>query len=161
MAGSESHGPARARADLFDGCTWFLAPLPATAPTHYAAVERFVSQVGATPVRIDADEHDRLLALVSHLPHALANLLVHQVGASHAGDHDPPLTLAGPSFRDMTRIADANARVWTDIFLDNAQAVVAALAEHRGHVEQLESVLQEADEEGLVRWIEEAARLRA
>ena len=67
---------ANARAELFDGATWFLTPVAETDPGAIARVHGFVPALGARPVAIDADAHDRLVALTSHLPHALANVLV-------------------------------------------------------------------------------------
>ena len=81
----------------------------------------------AVPGAVDPDAHDRLVALTSHLPHALANLLLNQAGASRIDGHEP-LSAAGGSLRDMTRVAGANPRIWVDIFLDNADALAAALA---------------------------------
>ena len=80
----------------------------------------FVASLGAVPVAIDPAAHDRLVALTSHLPHALANLLVNQAGAagSTATIRSPQ---RGGSLRDMTRVAGANPRIWVDIFLDNAR----------------------------------------
>src|SRR5438046_2730810 len=105
------------------------------------------------------DAHDRIVALTSHLPHALANLLISQGGATRIDGHDP-LDAAGGSLRDMTRVAGANPRVWVDIFLDNADAVRDALAEHRRRVEQLEHALETRDAGYLARWIAEAASNR-
>ena len=116
----------------------------------------FVAALGATPVAIDPDAHDRLVALTSHLPHALANLLVNQAGATRIDGHDP-LAAAGGSLRDMTRVAGANPRIWVDIFLDNAEAVREPLAEHRRALEQLERALEAGDAGFLARWIGEAA----
>src|SRR6476661_8744769 len=82
--------------------------------------------VVAVPVAIDPQAHDRLVALTSHLPHALANVLVNQAGAGRIEGHDP-LAAAGGSLRDMTRVAGANPRIWVDIFLDNAAALGEAL----------------------------------
>ena len=76
VAGGATGGPARAAADLFDEATWFLTPTAASSAESVALVERFVASLGARPVRTDADAHDRLLALTSHVPHALANLLM-------------------------------------------------------------------------------------
>ena len=81
VCGSEARGVANARADLFDGATWFLTPDAGTDPVAHRTVHGFVSGLGARPVAIDADSHDRLVALTSHLPHALANVLVNQAGA--------------------------------------------------------------------------------
>jgi prephenate dehydrogenase len=156
VTGSEAHGPEHATADLFDGATWFLTPTAQTDPERYRLVHGFVSALGATPVAIDPEAHDRLVALTSHLPHALANLLVNQAGASRVEGHEP-LAAAGGSLRDMTRVAGANPRIWVDIFLENTAALRGSLAEHRRLVEQLESALEARDAGFLARWIGEAA----
>jgi prephenate dehydrogenase len=122
-------------------------------------VHGFVSDLGATPVAIDADAHDRLVALTSHVPHVLANIVANQTGAARVEGHEP-LTHAGGSLRDMTRIAGANPRIWVDIFLDNADAVRAALGEHRRLIEQVESALEQGDAGFLARWIGEASANR-
>jgi prephenate dehydrogenase len=156
VAGSEAHGPAHARAELFDGATWFLTPAAATDPKRYRALHGFVASLGAVPVAVDPGAHDRLLALTSHLPHALANLLLNQAGGTRIEGHEP-LAAAGGSLREMTRVAGANPRIWVDIFLDNAPALRAALGEHRRLVEQLEAALEAGDAGFLARWIGEAA----
>jgi prephenate dehydrogenase len=156
VCGREAHGPAHATADLFDGATWFLTPGAATDPGRYRLVHGFVVSLGATPVAIDPQAHDRLLALTSHLPHALANVLVNQAGAGRIEGHDP-LAAAGGSLRDMTRVAGANPRIWVDIFLENAGALGDALAEHRRRIEQLEQALATRDAGSLARWIAEAS----
>jgi prephenate dehydrogenase len=156
VTGSEAQGPAHATADLFDGATWFLTPSPETETRRYRRVHGFVSSLGATPVAIDPQAHDRLVALTSHLPHALANLLVNQAGATRVEGHEP-LAAAGGSLRDMTRVAGANPRIWVDIFVENAASLRASLAEHRRRVEQLEAALEASDAGFLARWIGEAA----
>ena len=156
ICGAETRGPGRATAELFDGATWFLTPLAATEPERYRAVHGLVASLGARPVAIDPTAHDRLVAVTSHLPHALANVLLNQAGASRVEGHDP-LAAAGGSLRDMTRIAGANPRIWVDILLDNRDALAGALAEHRRRVEQLEAALESGDAGFLARWIGEAA----
>ena len=156
VTGSEAQGPAHATAELFDGATWFLTPSSATEPQRYRLVHGFVSALGATPVAIDPQAHDRLVALTSHLPHALANLLVNQAGATRVEGHEP-LAAAGGSLRDMTRVAGANPRIWIDIFLENSGAIRESLAEHRRRVEQLEAALDAGDAGFVARWIGEAA----
>jgi prephenate dehydrogenase len=155
ICGAETRGPERAAADLFQGATWFLTPSAATAPERFRLLHGFVSALGARPVAIDPGSHDRLVAVTSHLPHALANVLLNQAGAARVDGHDP-LQAAGGSLRDMTRIAGANPRIWVDIFLDNRDALVASLGEHRRRVEQLESALAAGDAGFLARWIGEA-----
>jgi prephenate dehydrogenase len=156
VTGSEAHGPEHAHADLFDGSTWFLTPTAHTDPARHRLVHGFVSALGATPVAIDPEAHDRLVALTSHLPHALANLLVNQAGATRVEGHEP-LAAAGGSLRDMTRVAGANPRIWVDIFLENTAALRTSLAEHRRLVEQLEAALEARDAGFVARWIGEAA----
>jgi prephenate dehydrogenase len=159
VCGREAHGPAHAAPDLFDGATWFLTPVAGTDPERYRVVHGFVASLGAVPVAIDPKAHDRLVALTSHLPHALANLLVNQAGAGRIEGHDP-LAAAGGSLRDMTRVAGANPRIWVDIFLDNAPELAEALAEHRRRVEQLEEWLTDRNAGSLARWIGEASENR-
>jgi prephenate dehydrogenase len=159
VTGSETHGPARATAELFYGATWFLTPSAATDPDRYRLVHGFVASLGAIPVAVDADAHDRLVALTSHLPHALANLLLNQAGKARVGGHEP-LAAAGGSLRDMTRVAGANLRIWADIFLENAEPLRAALAEHRRRVEELDAALAVGDAAYIARWIREAAANR-
>jgi prephenate dehydrogenase len=156
VSGSEARGAEHARAELFDGATWFLTPLAETDPARYRLVHGFVSALGATPVAVDPQAHDRLVALTSHLPHALANLLVNQAGATRVEGHEP-LAAAGGSLRDMTRVAGANPRIWVDIFVENAASLRESLAEHRRRVEQLEAALDAGDAGFLARWVGEAA----
>ncbi|HET6643341.1 MAG TPA: prephenate dehydrogenase/arogenate dehydrogenase family protein [Gaiellaceae bacterium] len=156
VCGSEARGPEHASADLFDGATWFLSPLPQSEPERYRLVHGFVAGLGATPVAVDPSAHDRLVALTSHLPHVLANVLVNQAGATRIDGHEP-LSSAGGSLRDMTRVAGANPRIWVDIFLDNTEALRSALADHRRGLEQVEAALAAGDAGFLARWIGEAA----
>jgi prephenate dehydrogenase len=155
VCGSEARGPAHGSAQLFEGSTWFLTPVAETEPGRYRVLHGFVSALGAVPVAIDPAAHDRLLALTSHLPHALANLILNHAGAVRVDGHEP-LAAAGGSLRDMTRIAGANPRIWIDIFLDNADELRAALGEHRRRLEELDRALETRDAGWLARWIGEA-----
>ncbi|MDF2752438.1 MAG: Prephenate dehydrogenase [Gaiellaceae bacterium] len=159
VCGSEARGPAHATPDLFEGATWFLSPLPHSDPARYRLVHGFVGDLGAVPVAIDPGAHDRLVALTSHLPHVLANVLVNHAGATRIDGHEP-LSSAGGSLRDMTRVAGANPRIWVDIFLENVEALRAALVEHRRGLEQVDAALASGDAGFLARWIGEAARNR-
>jgi prephenate dehydrogenase len=156
VCGSEARGPEHANGELFQGATWFLTPVAATDPVRYRTLHGFVASLGAVPVAVDPEAHDRLVALTSHLPHVLANLLLNQAGTNRIEGHDP-LAAAGGSLRDMTRVAGANPRIWVDIFLDNAEALSVALAEHRRRVEQVERALASGDAGFLARWIAEAS----
>ena len=156
ICGAETRGPDRASADLFEGATWFMTPTATTSPERLRLVHGFVSSLGARPVAIGPDAHDRLVAVTSHLPHVLANVLLNQAGSARIDGHDP-LQAAGGSLRDMTRIGGANPRIWVDIFLDNRDALAGALAEQRRQLEQVERALAAGDAGFLARWIGEAS----
>jgi prephenate dehydrogenase len=159
VAGGVTGGPARAAADLFDSATWFLTPTPASAAASVELVERFVSSLGARPVRTGVEAHDRLLALTSHLPHALANVLMLRV-AEAAETDDAPLAFAGASLREMTRLAGANAAIWSDIFLENADEIAGAIGGFRATLDELEVALQAEDRAAVERSISAAAAAR-
>jgi len=156
MAGSEARGAEHATGELFQGASWFLTPVAETRPERYKLLHAFVSSLGAVPVAIEPHAHDRLVALTSHLPHALANVLLNQAGASRIDGHEP-LAAAGGSLRDMTRVAGANPGIWVDIFLDNATVLSEVLAEHRQALEELEGALSRRDADFLSRWIGDAS----
>jgi prephenate dehydrogenase len=155
VCGSEARGPEYASAEMFIGATWFLTPHAGTDPDCYRILHGFVVSLGAHPVAIDVAAHDRLVALTSHLPHALSNLLVNQAGETRIEGHEP-LASAGGSLRDMTRVAGANPHIWVDIFLENSGPLRAALAEHRRLIEQLEAALGTGDADFVESWIAEA-----
>jgi prephenate dehydrogenase len=156
VCGSEARGPGHGSAELFEGATWFLTPVAETDPERYRLLHGFVASLGAVPVAIDPAAHDRLTALTSHLPHALANIVLNHVGSLRVDGHEP-LSAAGGSLRDMTRVAGANPRIWIDIFLDNADELRGALGEHRRRLEEVERALAARDAGWLARWIGEAA----
>ncbi|MGZ4268555.1 MAG: prephenate dehydrogenase/arogenate dehydrogenase family protein [Solirubrobacteraceae bacterium] len=135
LAGAESSGVEHARADLFVDATWYLTPAADAQGVVLERLHRLIGALGARPVVIDADVHDRVMAAVSHLPHVLANVLVARA-ARALGDERVPAT--GPSFRDATRVAGANPELWNGIYAANAEALadevdgaIAALARVR------------------------------
>jgi prephenate dehydrogenase len=155
ICGREVRGAQHAVPDLFVGATWFLTPVADTDTRRYRDLHTFVASLGAEPIAIDPGAHDRLLALTSHLPHVIANLLVNQAGAGRIDGHDP-LAASGGSFRDMTRVAGANPRIWVDIFLDNREALAAAIREHRRLSDDVLAALENGDAGFLARWIAQA-----
>jgi prephenate dehydrogenase len=123
MAGRERSGPAAARGDLFEGRAWVLTPGP-EVPTEVVDVVRdLVVAMGAVPVVLTPAEHDRAVAVVSHLPQVAASL----VGARLRGADPAALELAGAGLRDTTRIAASDAELWTQILRSNAGPVLAVL----------------------------------
>jgi prephenate dehydrogenase len=156
IAGGHSGGPTRASADLFDAATWLLTPLPTTDPARLGLVEQFVTALGARVAQLSADDHDRLLALTSHLPHALANLLMRRVAAGG----EEALGFAGASLREMTRVAGANPTMWADIFVENGDLIAEALAAHRDELGNVERALRDGDRGFFEEWIASSADAR-
>jgi prephenate dehydrogenase len=155
LCGSETAGVANASPALYEGATYFLTPGTHVDPGAYQLLHDFVSRIGARPVAVDPEEHDRIMALVSHLPHVLANVLMTQAGEQQ-GARDALLS-AGPSFRDLTRIAGSNRRVWTDIFMENREALLASLTAYSDGLDEVIHALDAADEARLGETIARAA----
>jgi len=126
MAGSEQVGIDGASAELFVGATWVLTPTPATDPDAYARVRSVLADFGANVVALDPREHDRLVAVVSHVPHLTAATLM-ALAADLGEEHGALLQLAAGGFRDMTRIAAGQPTIWPGICDDNAEAIVSTL----------------------------------
>ena len=147
IAGAETAGVEHARPDLFQGAVWYLTPLPTSEGLLYERLHRFVVDVGARPVAVDPATHDRLVAVFSHLPHVLANVLATQA-AGRLLDHGEALRQVGPSFRDMTRVAGANTEMWSDIYRANQAAIVEEIRAFRRELERVEERLRSGDVEG-------------
>jgi prephenate dehydrogenase len=136
MAGAERSGVERARADLFDGATWFLVAPEGEARDRVASV---VSSLGATPVTIDAEEHDRRVALGSHLPQIVASALA----AVLVNETDP--AAGGPGLASMTRLAASPWSVWGDILKTNRDALTGPLAALIAELEGARDALEAGD----------------
>jgi len=185
LAGSEQGGIEHAREDLFDGALWCLTAPRGGGPTPpcgggptpprggetetpgrcpgYAGdprrerLESLIAVLGASTVEIDAEEHDRAMATISHLPHVLANVLTIAAGGGEATALR--LAASGPSFRDATRVAGASSEIWTGIYLSNADLLDAAIGEAIDGLRAVSGALRRGDEDALRRW-NELARSR-
>jgi len=155
LAGAETAGVEHARADLFDGAIWYLTPTPGTSGVLYERLHRLCKRLGAQPVAIDPELHDRLMATVSHLPHVLANVLVAQgAGVLGGGERIPA---PGPSFRDATRVAGANSAIWTDIYLSNRDVLVETIDDTIGRLRDVRSLIAAGAPAPITAW-NDAAR---
>ncbi len=156
LAGAETSGVEQARADLFDGATWYLTPTARTSGVLYERLYRLIHRLGAKPVAIEPETHDTVLATVSHLPHVLANVLVSQAaGTLEAGDTRLPAT--GPSFRDATRVAGASSTIWTDVYISNRDALAAEIDETISRLKTVRDALATADPDKVTAWNDAAA----
>ena len=123
LAGRERRGPRAARVDLFAGRPWVLTPHEGSSREALSTMEWAVTECRATPVFMTPAQHDRAVAVTSHLPQLLASALAGQL--EHEDDH--VLALAGQGLRDMTRIAGSDPELWADIVAGNADAVAEVL----------------------------------
>src|SRR5580698_6999311 len=155
-AGAETAGVGHARADLFEGATWYLTPTERTSGVLYERLHRLLRALGARPAAIDADTHDTILATVSHLPHVLANVLVAQAARALA-DGDERLPATGPSFRDATRVAGSASSIWTDIYISNRDALAAEIEATIERLNDVRAALATGDGDALTAWNDDAA----
>ena len=124
IGGAERGGFGFARRDLFENRPWILTPVPGTDAGALSALRSFVTALGARPVVMEPEEHDRVMAFVSHLPQLAASALMDTVGGAVARDG---LAVAGRGLADTTRLASSPADVWRDICATNADAISGAL----------------------------------
>jgi prephenate dehydrogenase len=126
MGGSERSGPEHASPSVLDGIVWVLSPTAAADPDAVDALERWVAGLGARPVRMPADRHDRLVAFVSHLPQVASTALM-SLAATEEADEPEILLLAAGGFRDLTRLAASDPGLWSSILLANREQIARAI----------------------------------
>lgn len=126
MGGSERSGPDGASASVVDGIVWAVTPTAETRPDAVGQVEAWIRRVGSRPVRLDPRRHDRLVAIVSHLPQVASTVLM-GLAATEEADEPDILLLAAGGFRDLTRLASSNPALWSGILLANRSAISEAI----------------------------------
>lgn len=146
MSGRERSGPLAATAELFEGRPWVLTPTRDTETEVLNLALELVALCRAVPVVMDADAHDRAVALVSHMPHLVSSMVAARL--EHA--EDAAVRLCGQGIRDVTRIAASDPRMWIDILSANPGPVADLLAQLAGDLDETVRALralQSADEE--------------
>lgn len=160
MAGSEKEGVEHARRDLYDGTHCLLVRTKYTPPEALHRLEQFWRAVGCRQVSVvGAEEHDRWMAAVSHLPHAVAACLVNVLAELSARDPRLP-EAAGPGFRDTTRVAAGSPALWTDILLANRGEVCDAIGLLRHQLSRLEMALNSGEARRVQACLEQASEFR-
>jgi prephenate dehydrogenase len=159
MAGSEQSGIAAASGDMFSGAYWILTPDDDTDAEAYGVLHALLSSVGARVLSVSPEEHDRMVATVSHVPHVAAAALVTLAG-NHAGADGDLLRLAAGGFKDTTRVASGSADLWTGILLDNADVVAEELTEYGRIVSEFERLVRTGDADALRALLSKAAAVR-
>jgi prephenate dehydrogenase len=159
IAGKEVAGVAHADASLYTGRQVIITPLPQTSPELVQKATDVWSGIGAQVLRMTAENHDAAFAAVSHLPHMLAFAFFSSVAKQPAGKDF--LSLAGPGFRDFTRIAASDPEVWRDILMSNREEILKQSMRFRHTLDALEHVIKTGNVEALEDLIRSASDARA
>jgi prephenate dehydrogenase len=158
IAGAEKSGAAAASAGLFRNRRVILTPLPENKPDSIARIESLWSACGAKVSRMEAEEHDSVLAAVSHLPHVLAYGLVHEFARRRNAEQ--LFSYAAGGFRDFTRIASSHPEMWRDICVANYDRLLSELDKYSAKLAQLRLLLEKRDGDALERLFGEAREAR-
>lgn len=150
MAGRERGGAASARADIFIGRPWVVAKHAEASTSALKMIEELALDLGSSPIHMTPSEHDRAVALVSHVPQLVSSLLAGRlVGASG-------VELAGQGLRDTTRIAASDPKLWVQILGANAAEVLAVLRDYRDDLDNVISALADVNATGSLSTIDRA-----
>ena len=158
IAGAEKSGPTAARADLYRQRKVVVTPLPENNPAAVARVRELWAACGAVLHEMSPQDHDRVFAAVSHLPHLLAFGLVHDLaGRANA---EQLFSYAASGFRDFTRVAGSHPEMWRDICIANRQSLLAELDAYLTELAYLRALLSEGNGPALERVFDAASRAR-
>ncbi len=145
MAGSHKAGVSAARVNLFDGATWVFTPTERTDPKALEKAVGMASAVGARTVCLNVEDHDRIAASVSHMPHVVAAALTLAIDRLADGDSRFQ-DLAGGGLRDMTRLAASPAVLWRDILSANRENTITALSAFAEELTRAVEAMREDDD---------------
>ena len=154
MSGPVTAGIAQANAKMFKHKVFALTPAQRTSPSTQEFAEHLVQQIGARLVVLDADRHDHLVALISHLPRILPIALLNTV---HAANDEIAWDLAAGGFRESTHKATDNVSMWLDILLTNPHEIITAIESLQDNLKQLAHLIEEGNEAKLLTILEAAA----
>jgi len=159
IAGKEVAGIEHADAQLYRDRLVVLTPMPESKPEGTRRAHGIWQALGSQVAQLTPEEHDAAFAAVSHLPHLTAFALVQSIAKQPHGEMY--LSMAGPGFRDFSRIAASDPTVWRDILLANRDEVLRQSQLMRQSLDQFEAAMRQSDAEALTRLIESASQTRA
>jgi prephenate dehydrogenase len=158
LAGAEKSGAGAASAELFRGKRVVLTPLPENTESTIKKIDALWTVCGALTAHMKPDQHDTVLAAVSHLPHVLAYALVHELALRE--NPEQLFEFASSGFRDFTRIASAQPEMWRDICIANRDRLLVELQHYVEELGSIRKLLEHADAAGLERLFAEAREAR-
>ncbi|MEW8970803.1 prephenate dehydrogenase [Mesobacillus jeotgali] len=159
MAGSHKSGVAAAKKILFENAFYLLTPETVVSRETVDRLKKWLSGTRAKFLDVSPEEHDFLTGVVSHFPHIIAASLVHQ--ASRADEGNPLINrLAAGGFRDITRIASSNPRMWRDILLQNREVLISLLSDWQDEMGRVKELLVTNDRESIFEFFDSAKKFR-
>ena len=159
VTGKEVSGVEHADADLYVDKQVILTPVDRTDPLQLEKAVNLWDALGCRVMRMTPDAHDAAFAAVSHLPHLIAFALINAIATQEPGRDF--LTLAGPGFRDFTRIAASDPKVWRDILLANRNELLAQTKLFKDTLQSMETMIENGDGDALEALIDQASATRA
>ena len=159
MAGSERSGYAYSTDHLVENAYYVVTPFPETNAKKTVKLTELIHDLLAIPMVMDAEEHDRIVATVSHLPHLIAFALVNLLKKEDDEDHTMKQIAAG-GFKDITRIAGSSPVMWEQICMNNKKAINELMDDYIDNLEELRAMINAGDEEGLLKSFGESGDFR-
>ncbi len=159
IAGTENSGFEASFSTLFEGRKCILTPVETTNPHAVEKVKELWSRVGAPVVCMDGDEHDEVLAAVSHLPHIIAYSMVNSL-LEIEGFEETVLSFAAGGFRDFTRIAASHPEMWRDIALMNKEKLLSAIKLFQDYLDELKEAIAGEDADKLFSEFQKSKRFK-
>ena len=159
MAGSEQQGVDSAFPDMFLGATYVLTPTDDTDLAALGSMTAFAESIGARVEAMSPEEHDLAVAIISHLPHAIAGALL-QTAESAQSAQGSVFQLAAGSFRDLTRISDSSPELWRDICLSNIDSITRTIDDFEMRLNAFKEALSSGDEKAVMGFFEQARQIR-
>jgi len=153
LAGSEKAGPSHAEDELFEGRVAIVTPTRNTRAEDFDLLEEFWASLGSVVIKLSAEEHDRAMAITSHLPHVAAAALA-------AAVPEPYFRLSSTGMADTTRLAAGSPELWNQILMLNRDNVLAALEQYGAKLTALHAALRDGDQAELKRFLSLAKRNR-
>lgn len=157
MTGTEKFGPQAAIADLYRDKVVVLCDLEKSGEKQEQVAKTLFSDIGMQIVCMDAKEHDRHAAFISHMPHALSYALANSVMKQEA--RESIIALAGGGFKDMSRIAKSSPSMWEDIFRQNKENVLEAMHAFQSELKKCQKMVENDEWESLNAWMKDANTL--
>ena len=159
LGGSERSGPEHASASVVDGIVWAVTPTDEVEPEAVGRLEGWIGRIGAQPVRLSPERHDRLVAFASHLPQVASTSLMGLAATEEAGEPEILLLAAG-GFRDLTRLAASNPSLWSEILVANRDRVASAIDLYVSRLVAIRDEVLEGRGADVERTFDEAKRAR-